>query len=163
MAVDRGPARARLIVPRLGDGLLAAHGAARLLWGCAAGGFVWWVYGAAGLPHALALAGVTVALVATAGLAGAAMAAVGVALVLHGIDTPMRAAAAAAVVIASLGSGGPAWWLGRRCGALPVELVCAATVSGIVLIGPAGGFLAPLGVAVIRVIARPFAPASRKF
>ena len=154
MAVDRRSARGRLIVPRLGDGLLAAHGATRLLWGCAAGGFVWWVYGAAGLPHALALAGVTVTLVATAGLAGTAIAALSAALALHGIDTPMRAAAAGAVVVASLGTGGPAWWLGRRCGPLPVELVCAATVAGVVLIGPAGGFLAPLGVAVVRLLGR---------
>jgi len=153
MAVDRGATRVRLIVPRLGDGLLAAHGAARMLWGCAAGGFVWWVYGAADLPHALALAGVTVALVATAGLAGTAIAAVSAVLALHDIDTPMRAAAAGAIVVASLGTGGPAWWLGRRCGALPIEVVCAATVAGVVLIGPAGGFLAPLGVAVLRALA----------
>jgi|SRR5690349_10521388 len=154
MAVERRPAPARLIVPRLGDGLLAAHGAARTLWGCAAGGFVWWVYGAADLPHALVLAGVTVVLVATAGLAGSAVVAVSAALVLHDLDTPMRAAAAGAVIVATLGTGGPAWWLGRRCGALPVELVCAATVAGVVLAGPAGGFLAPLGVAVARAVGR---------
>src|SRR5262249_7082917 len=142
------------IVPRLGDGLLAAHGAARMLWGCAAGVIVWWVYGAAGLPHALALAGVTVALVATAGVPGTAIAALAAALALHDLDTPMRLAAAGAVVVAGLGTGGPAWWLGRRCGALPVELVCAATVAGVVLAGPAGGFLAPLCVAVARAIGR---------
>jgi hypothetical protein len=125
-----------------------------MLWGCAAGGFVWWVYGAAELPHALALAGLTVALVATAGLAGTAIAAIAATLILHGVDTPMRAAAAGAVIVASLGTGGPAWWLGRRCGALPVELVGAATAAGIVLAGPAGGFLAPLAVAVLRAITR---------
>jgi hypothetical protein len=125
-----------------------------MLWGCAAGGFVWWVYGAAELPHALALAGLTVALVATAGLAGTAIAAIAATLILHGLDTPMRAAAAGAVIVASLGTGGPAWWLGRRCGALPVELVGAATAAGIVLAGPAGGFLAPLVVAVLRAVTR---------
>src|SRR5689334_4996442 len=107
MADDRWSGRARLIVPRPGDGPLAAHGAARMLWGCAAGGFVWWVYGAAELPHALALAGLTVALVATAGLAGTAIAAIAATLILHGLDSPMRAAAAGAVIVASLGTGGP--------------------------------------------------------
>lgn len=123
-----------------------------MLWGCAAGGFVWWVFGAAGLPHALLLAGLTVALVAAAGLAGTAVAALGAALILHGLDTPMRAAAAGAVIVASLGTGGPTWWLGRRCGALPIEVIGAATVAGVVVAGPAGGFLAPLVVAVIRLV-----------
>src|SRR6185369_454804 len=100
MGAERCAAEPELIVRRAADGALAAHATTRVLWGTAGGGLVWWVFAAAGLPHALALAVVTTVLIAVAGLGGAAAAALCTALVVQDVDDPMRLAAAGVVVVA---------------------------------------------------------------
>jgi len=142
-----------LIALRPIDGELAADGTQRLLWGTAAGGFVWWVFDAAGLSDPVLLAGLVAAAVAIAGMVGVGLAAVGSALALNGVDSPMRVAAAAVVVVAAAGALGPTGWIGRRCGALPIDQLCLTAALGVLAIGVPGGFLAPTGVALVRVVA----------
>lgn len=144
----------RLIVPCPDDGPLAVHATARVLWGTAGGGLVWWVLAAAGLPHALALGGLTAVLVAVAGFAGTAATALCTVLVLGGVDLPMRLAAPVVVLVAAAATVGPARLLGRRAGVLPVHVLCVVAVVGVALAGPAGAFLAPTGVAVARLAGR---------
>jgi hypothetical protein len=154
----------RLIAIRPSDGQLVADATGRLLWGTAAGGLVWWVFDAAALSTPLLLAGLVAAAVATTGSFGVILAAVGSAVLLHGVDVPMRVAAAVAVVVTAAGVRGPARRLARRCGALPIDLLCVCVALGVLVGGPAGGFLAPVGAALVRMVtpARPSAEAARR-
>jgi predicted PurR-regulated permease PerM len=146
--------RSQVVVFRPGAAAVAAEATGRLLAGCLTGFATWLMLHALGMPGAAVLACLTTLAVAVAGLSGLVLAAAGTGLVSATTDIGAPVLVAVAVTLIGLTAAAVARRVGRRCGALPVGVLCVMAVLGGLVIGWPGVLLAPPFAAAVRIIGR---------
>jgi hypothetical protein len=122
------------------------------LWSTVTGGCTWWVSTAMQVPAPTLLACLVAIAIALGGFSGLGAGALAPALAMPDADLRARLAVVVVVVVVGAITARPAAWAGRRCGALPIGVVCVATALGVLAAGPAGGFFAPACVATVRAL-----------
>jgi hypothetical protein len=127
----------------------------RLLWGALTAAVSWPILAVTGAPARGTVALAVVAVIALFDTPGIAVAGVIAALAVGAPDAPAKAVTAGLLVlmVAAL-LALPARWLARRGGPAPLDALALAVAVGVLAVGPPGALVAPVVVAVVRVVLR---------
>jgi len=147
-----GPDHSYAIFARPPEGLTLTDATRRLLWGVLTGGVAWLVLSLADGTAPLIVGWGIAASVALLDLPGIAVGAVGAAIAAGHSDSPAKAFAVALIVAcAAMALGSAATRMARRSGGLALDALIVASTLGVLALGPAGGLVAPVVVAIAQI------------